>query len=72
MTVLPLQWLLPRPWRLAVVTRRLRPARCPAPAGRRPYPDVFFADPVAVEDDSRRMRRRPPGLPGDLERELAP
>jgi hypothetical protein len=23
---------------------------------RRTYPDLFFADPAAVEDDSRRMR----------------
>jgi len=28
--------------------------------GRRPYRDSFFADPVLVEDDARRMRR-----PGD-------
>jgi hypothetical protein len=28
------------------------------------YPDLFFADPVAVEDDSRRMRHgTPPAIP---------
>ena len=41
----------------AIVTRRRGPARRPAPPERRPYPDLFFADPAAVEDDSRRMRR---------------
>ena len=40
----------------AIVTRRRGPARRPAPPERRPYPDLFFADPAAVEDDSRRMR----------------
>jgi hypothetical protein len=65
MTVLSLQWLLARPWRSAAMIRWRRPAtvtgdpgpaRCPVPSGRRTYPDLFFADPVAVEDDSRRMR----------------
>jgi hypothetical protein len=41
----------------AIVTRRRGPARRPAPPERRPYPDLFFADPAAVEDDSRRMRQ---------------
>jgi hypothetical protein len=50
MTVLPLQWVLPRPWRRGAVTRPWRRAE------RRPYQDPFFADPSAVEDDSRRMR----------------
>ena len=65
MTVLSLQWLLARPRRPAamtrsrwpaIVTRHLSPARGPVPPGRRTYPDLFFADPAAVEDDSRRMR----------------
>jgi hypothetical protein len=65
MTVLSLQWLLARPRRRAIVTRsrwpaimarHLRPARRPVPPGRRTYPDLFFADPAAAEDDSRRMR----------------
>jgi hypothetical protein len=43
-------------WGLSIVTRHLGPARRPVPPDRRPYPDLFFADPVAVEDDSRRMR----------------
>jgi hypothetical protein len=68
MTVLSLQRLLGRPRRLAGVTRSRRPAivtrgpphpvRRPMPPGRRTYPDLFFADPAAVEDDSRRMRHR--------------
>lgn len=49
MTVLSWQWLLTRPRRPAVVIRSGRP-------GRRRYADSFFADPAAVEDDSRRMR----------------
>jgi hypothetical protein len=66
MTVLSLQWLLARPRRRANATRsrwpaimahHRRPARRPVPPGRRTYPDVFFADPAAVEDDSHRMRR---------------
>jgi hypothetical protein len=65
MSVLSLQWLLARPRRRAVVTRSRRlaimtrhpgPARRPVPPERRTYPDPFFADPVAVEDDSRRMQ----------------
>jgi hypothetical protein len=65
MTVLSLQWLLARPRRRAIVTRsrcpaimtrRLGRARRPVPPERRTYPDLFFADPVAVEDDSRRMQ----------------
>jgi hypothetical protein len=65
MTVLSLQWLLARPRRPAtmtrsrwpaIVTRHLGPTRRPVPPGRRAYPDLFFADPAAVEDDSRRMR----------------
>ena len=69
MTVLSLKWLLARPqrpaavtrsWHRAIVTRRRRPARCPGAVGRRAYPDLFFADPAAVEDDYRRMRRGTP------------
>ena len=70
MTVQSLQSLLARPrWgvaarsrrpaivtRVTQLTRRLGPARGPVPPGRHTYPDLFFADPVAVEDDSRRMR----------------
>jgi hypothetical protein len=73
MTVLWLQWLLARPRRRAIVTRslwpaivtrHLGPAHRPAPPQRRTYPDLFFADPVAVEDDSRRMRHgTPPATP---------
>jgi hypothetical protein len=66
MTVLSLRWLLAWPRRraaarppAAIVTRRLRSARHPAPPGRRTYRDSFFADPAAVEDDSRRMRPGP-------------
>jgi len=54
MTVLSIQWLLTRPRRPAALTRSQRSA----PRERRTYPDLFFADPVAVEDDSRRMLRR--------------
>ena len=66
MTVLSLRWLPAWPRRpatvtrsrwLAIVTRRRRPARCPVPPERRTNRDVFFADPAAVEDDYRRMRR---------------
>jgi hypothetical protein len=69
MTVLSLQWLparlrrhaaATRPRHLLIMTRHLRPTRCPVPPERRIYPDLFFADPAAVEDDSRRMRRRTP------------
>jgi hypothetical protein len=60
MTVLSLHWLLARPRRpasvTAIVARRPVPVRCPVPRERRTYSDSFFADPVAVEDDSRRMR----------------
>jgi hypothetical protein len=55
MTVLSFQWLLTRPRRPAIVIRHLGPARGPVPPEPRTYPDLFFADPVAVEDDSRRM-----------------
>jgi hypothetical protein len=64
MTVLSLQSLLARPRRHAIVTRSRRPAimarhlavaRHPVRSERRTYPDSFFADPAAVEDDSRRM-----------------
>ena len=69
MTVLSLRWLPTRPRRPAtvtrsrwpaIVTRHLGPARRPVPPGRRTYPDLFFADPAAVEDDSRRMRHGAP------------
>jgi hypothetical protein len=65
MTVLSLRWLLARPRRRAIVTRSRWPAimarhrgpvRRPVPPERRTYPDLFFADPAAVEDDSRRMK----------------
>jgi hypothetical protein len=61
MTVLSIQWLPARPRRPAVLTRSRRTARLErrtARLERRTYPDLFFADPVAVEDDSRRMLRR--------------
>jgi hypothetical protein len=38
--------------------RTARLERRTARLERRTYPDLFFADPVAVEDDSRRMLRR--------------
>ncbi len=66
MIILSLMWLLARPRRPAAVTRsrrgatvtrRLGPARCRGAVERRTYPDSFFADPAAVEDDYRRMRR---------------
>ena len=69
MTVLSLRWLLARPRRpaavtrsrwLAIVTRRRGPARGPALPVRHRYADMFFADPAAVEDDSRRMRHGAP------------
>jgi hypothetical protein len=53
MTVLSLQWPTVRPRRWAAVLRNSRTAR----RARRPYRDSFFADPAAVEDDARRMRR---------------
>ena len=61
MTVLSIRWLPARPRRPAVLTRSRRTARLErrtAPPERRTYPDLFFAAPVAVEDDSRRMLRR--------------
>jgi len=61
MTVLSIQWLLARPRRPAVLTRSRRSVpleRRTALHERHTYPDLFFADPVAVEDDSRRMLRR--------------
>jgi len=61
MTVLSIQWPLARPRRPAVRIRSRRSVplkRRTARPERRTYPDVFFADPVAVEDDSRRMLRR--------------
>jgi len=68
MTVLSIRWLPARPRRPAVLTRSRRtarlerrtapPERRTAPPERRTYPDLFFAAPVAVEDDSRRMLRR--------------
>ena len=61
MTVLSIQWRPARPRRPAVLTRSRRSVplkRRTARLERRSYPDLFFADPVAVEDDSRRMLRR--------------
>ena len=66
MTVLSLQWLVARPRRRAAVIRHVSPARRraavirhpgPVRRQRRTYRDSFFADPAAVEDDARRMRR---------------
>ena len=54
MTVLSLQWLAARPRRRAAVIGHSSPAR----RERRTYRDSFFADPAAVEDDSRRMSQR--------------
>ena len=71
MTVLSLQWLVARPRRRAAVIRHVSPARRraavirhpgPVRRQRRTYRDSFFADPAAVEDDSRRMM--PPGRGG--------
>ena len=68
MTVLSLQWLVARPRRRAAVIRHVSPLRRRAAVIRHPgparrergtYRDSFFADPAAVEDDSRRMM--PPG-----------
>jgi hypothetical protein len=53
MTVLSLSWLAVRPRRRGALIRRPGPAR----RERRMYRDAFFADPAAVEDDGRRMRR---------------
>jgi hypothetical protein len=44
-------------YRAAALPRHLDPARRPARTKRHVYSDPFFADPVAVEDDSRRMTR---------------
>ena len=60
MTVLSLQWLAARPRRRTSLIRRPGAARhLPLPRHRehRTYRDSFFADPAAVEDDYRRMRR---------------
>jgi hypothetical protein len=57
MTVLPLQRLAAWPRRLAALPRHLRAARRPPRTKRPAYHDPFFADPAAVEDDSRRMTR---------------
>jgi hypothetical protein len=67
MTVLSRPWRLSPPWRLSRPQRRtglprhLDPARRPARTKRQIYSDPFFADPAAVEDDSRRMM--PPAAP---------
>jgi hypothetical protein len=52
MTIISIRRFVARPLRRVAVTRR------PAPPRRRAYPDPFFADPAAVEDDRLRMRRR--------------
>jgi hypothetical protein len=59
MTVLSFPSLLARPWRRTALPRHLRrrAAPRPVPRRRRTYHDPFFADPAAVEDDSRRMTR---------------
>ena len=63
MTVLSLQLRVARLRRVArprcraALPRHLDPARRPARTKRHVYPDLFFADPAAVEDDSRRMTR---------------
>ena len=54
MTVLSLQWLAARPRRRFAVIRNSGKVR----RERRAYRDSFFADPAAVEDDSRRMSQR--------------
>ena len=46
-----------RPRYRAALPRHLDPARRPARTKRHVYSDPFFADPAAVEDDSRRMMR---------------
>jgi hypothetical protein len=55
MTVLSFTSLLARPRRRTALRRRAAPR--PVPRRRRTYHDPFFADPAAVEDDSRRMTR---------------
>jgi hypothetical protein len=57
MTVLSFQSLLARPRRRTAPPRHLRAASRSGPRRHRTYRDPFFADPAAVEDDSRRMRR---------------
>jgi hypothetical protein len=57
MTVLPLHRLAAWPRRRTALPRHLRPARRPPRTKRPGYHDPFFADPAAVEDDSRRMTR---------------
>jgi len=58
MTVLSLQWLAARPRRRFAVIRNSGKVR----RERHTYRDSFFANPAAVEDDTRRMSRR--GAPG--------
>jgi hypothetical protein len=67
MMVLSRPWRAALPWRAprlrqvarprhrTGLPRHLDPARRPARTGRHVYSDPFFADPAAVEDDSRRM-----------------
>jgi hypothetical protein len=57
MTILSLPRLAARPRRWPALTRRSAAACHPARRERRTYRDSFFADPAAVEDDSRRMSR---------------
>lgn len=57
MTILPLHRLAARPRRRAALPRHLDPARRQARTKRHVYADPFFADPAAVEDDSRRLGR---------------
>jgi hypothetical protein len=63
MTVLSLPWRAARLRRVArlrrqaALPRHLDPGRRPARTKRHLYSDPFFADPVIVEDDSRRMTR---------------
>jgi hypothetical protein len=63
MTVISLQWFAPRPRRRPAASHaaafRATASRYSRP-GRRPYRDPFFADPAAVEDDTRRMTRDAP------------
>jgi hypothetical protein len=54
MTAISLRRFAARPLRRAAVTRNSGTAR----RERRTYRDLFFADPAAVEDDSRRMGPR--------------
>jgi hypothetical protein len=57
MTVLSLPRRVARLRRRSALPRHLDPARRPAGTKRHVYSDPFFADPAAVEDDSRRMTR---------------